>query len=243
MNKKLIITLSIIVLVVFGYYVVIKNFITEEAKYDRTVLLMNYDGKNYFGSFNVKNHQIYGIELDDRLTFDNKATFGDFTTSEEFTHYLSKTLNYEIDDIIEYDDNNQVISTTMDDETKAYYNEMFEYQQYVTKMLDDNPQMYHPKYNNVLVRIGKAAQEKDESLELIVDGVMDKSVVRKMIKADIDQETINSAFIQTVEPALTCESADMCTIIEPYYAQIASIYNANTKHKLPEYSEINKNED
>ncbi len=235
MNKKFMITLVITILVIFGYYTAIKLHQRELESLDRTVLFLNYDDSNYFGTYDATTYNFNLIELDENLTIDGKSVIGDFDNSTDLLVYLKNSLQFTVDDVFEFDDNNKLIANNVDEKDKKYYSDVLDYHQTVVDMLAGDASLYHPKYNNILVRI---ATDKG----VIDDGVMTKKVVRAMIDADITQEEIDSAFVTVTSPALECEK-DQCIIIEPYYNEIRKSFNQKTDHDLPEYSKIKKEEE
>lgn len=245
MNKRSAIVIVVLIVLGFTYYQLITRHVSVLDSHDRSILLYNYDEKNYFGSFDSEDHHFNVIELDEQLSIDGNKVIGDFNSSEKLVKYLDDSLKYNIEDVFEFDNNNKLITNNLNDESKELYSEIADYHQVITKILiDGDIKQYHPKYNNILVRIGSDMEidEDGETTTLVEDGVMTKRVVKKMIKAGVTEEDIDNAFVSIVTPALECEEK-VCTVIEPYYNEIRKEFNKDTEHDLPEYSEITKKEE
>lgn len=252
MNKKLIITVLILIIVGFMYYKLIENQQSLLDSQDRSILVENYQDENYVGFFNTTEKQIYVIQLDDDLQIKGSDTFGEAETTGELLEMIEVDLDYPVQDVLIFD-NDKVVDYNIDPEYVKYYQDFAEYHQTVTDMLAGDASLYHPDYNNILVRIAEANK-------IIDDGVMKKAVVREMIDAKISQEEIDKAFLTVTIPALECEEPEepevsvwspepveeespTCTIIEPYYNEIKKNFNALTDHKLPEYSQLTKEDE
>lgn len=237
MNKKSIITIVVLIIIIVGYYTAITSHKNKLDNYDRSILIENYNQKNYFGVVNTNEKEFYLIELDDQLAVGNKEKFGELETTEKFIDYLKINLNFQVEDSVKFDDNNQVESNNIDPKYQDDYLEIIKEQKVITKMLGGELKLYHPKYNNILARIAT-------SIEMSDDGVITKKIVKKMIAEDISQEDINAAFVTIISPALECtDTENGCTIIEPYYTDIIKNFNAMTNHDLPTYSELSKQEE
>ncbi len=245
MNKRLVIVIAILVALAFTYYQLITNHEQELDSMDRSVLLYNYNQKNYVGTFSSAEHHINVIELDDRLTIDGNKVIGDFDSSTGLVKYLKSALNYDVEDVFEFNDDNKLISNNISEKNKEFYGEIIEYREDINDILiNGNIKKYHPKYNNVLARIGNSVKVDvdGESKSLVADGVITKGVVKEMIEADITEQDINNAFVTIITPALECET-ETCIVIEPYYNEIRKEFNKDTNHDLPEYSELTKKEE
>ncbi len=232
MYKRIFTYLLVLLVLVVGYSKVVKTYVQTYNKYDRTLVVYDYDGNNYVGKYNYQDQLISLIKLESSLKIAENKTIGDVKSAKELQAVIKDSFLYETDDYFEFD-KEKLVKDNLDSKTEKLYKNTYNKYKVVKNILDGNVEKYHPDYNKELLRIEKSINEDD-------DGVMNKSKVKAMISAKIPEEKVILGFVSVQNPNLSCEK-DICTISEEEYSDLRTMYNKKTKNKLPEYDDIVEN--
>ncbi len=242
MIKKYLLVAITLVLIIAGYTFVIENKHEQLYAEDRSILVMNYQGKNYYGIYRVASDYIRLIEIDSNIEMADGKKVGDHKDIKAFKKAFENDYKTTIDDYFEFDDE-KLIDDNLTDDTKAYYDQFLQNRDNVMDILHGDLK-YHPKYNKPLVRISKiitstklmeddnlTSEEIAKNKASMANGEMTKKKVKEMQELNIPKTEINRGFYSVRHPIVTCEK-DTCNYVESSITQIANEINKDTRHKI-----------
>ncbi len=244
MIKKYLLVAITLVLIIAGYAYVIENKHEQLYAEDRSILVKDYQGKNYYGIYSVASDYIRFVEIDSNIEMSDGKKVGNHKDIESFKITFEKDYQTKIDDYFEFD-NEKLVDDNLTADTKIYYQQLWQNHNDVIDILNGNLK-YHPKYNKPLVRIAKiitggsskvmeddslTSEEITKNKATMANGEMSKKKVKEMQDLNIPNTEINRGFYSVRQPIVTCEK-DTCKYVESSITQITNEINKDTRHKI-----------
>ncbi len=225
MKRKLLYILILVGLVLFYSHVIEKEQ-DRLASLDRSVLIMDYNDKNYYGVLNADTNQLKAIELPDKLNLTTEKQVGDYKDLDELQKAVEATLDVKINDTIQFEET-KVIESNLTEQSKVFYQQFEQMHKDVMALLKGDLK-YHPKYNVPLVRVAKEEASENETTD---NGEMNQKKVNELIKKDVSEETINRAFLKLYNPETKCADG-ICKLESNVTNAAVGDINSQTEHKI-----------
>ncbi len=223
MKKGYLISIAVIIFLVgfYGYAIDAKK--AELNASDRSLLIMNYQGQNYYGVFNVTQSRIRLMTLDNNLNLSSGKKVSEYTEITEFVEAIENEFTVEINDYFQFNDD-KLAKSNLTIESELYYEELLKSHDEVTQLLAGEIK-YHPQYNVPLVRIVKNIYPGDS-------GEINRKKVKKLQDENLSEKEINQGFYDVKIPELTCDEQDICSFPDYSIKPIVSAMNSGTKYKI-----------
>ncbi len=242
MIKKYLLVAITLVLIIAGYTFIIENKHEQLYAEDRSILIKDYQGKNYYGIYSVASDYIRLVEIDSNIEMADGKKVGDHKDVKMFKKAFESDYKTKIDDYFEFD-NEKLIDDNLTADTKAYYQQLLQNRNDVVDILNGDLK-YHPKYNKPLVRISKiitssklmeddnlSSEKIAKSKATMANGEMSKKKVKEMRNLNIPKEEIDRGFYNVRHPIVTCKK-ETCKYVESSITQIANEINKDTRHNI-----------
>ncbi len=223
MKKGYLISIAVIIFLVVFYGYAIDTKKEELNASDRSLLIMNYQGQNYYGVFNVNQSRIKLMNLDDKLNLSSGKKISEYTEITEFVEAVESELNVKIDDYFQFNDD-KLAKSNLTVESEAYYEKLQKMYDDLTLLLAGELK-YHPQYNVPLVRIVKNKYPGDS-------GEINRKKVRKLQEEKLSKKEIDQGFYDIKIPEVICDEQDVCQFPDYSIKPIVSSMNSGTKHKI-----------